>query len=362
MDESAAPGDQSISSLVQGISSRGFCERASKTFLCMMKKVRWHILFWLLYFAGWTWFSVRQYHSPLGLALAVTGVWFVGQASMIYMVIYRLVPRYLKPKRGGLFVLYLVLAVSVASVFITGGSYALIKFPIDWRAYFGYTLLGNAYWAFLALAFTIIRDRLRTERRNQRLEKERVESELRFLKSQMNPHFLFNALNSIYVLIRKDPDLAEHSLAGFSEMLRYQLYECAADLIPIEKETAYLDNYIRLEELRKGNSFKLTYHKEGTHTFFIAPLLIMPLVENAFKYVSSFPDKENWVWINLTYREPVFTLEVRNTVGEEAGLHQGGIGQDNLRKRLGLLYPGLHRLEIREPAGIYSVTLTIQIQ
>ena len=305
---------------------------------------------------------MRQYHSPLWLAIAVTGVWALGQGALIYLVMYRLVPWYLKPKRAGLFVLYLVAALVVSSVFITAGSYALLAFPIDWSAYFGYTLLGNAYWAFLALGFAIIRDRLRNERRNQRLEKERVESELRFLKSQMNPHFLFNALNSIYVLIRKDPDLAEHSLAGFSEMLRYQLYECAADLIPIEKETAYLDNYIRLEELRKGDNLRLTYEKLGTHTFFIAPLLIMPLVENAFKYVSSFPDREIRVWISLSYREPLFTLAVWNTVGEEMELHQGGIGQDNLRKRLALLYPDHHRLEIREQDGIYSATLTIQIQ
>ena len=151
-------------------------------------------------------------------------------------------------------------------------------------------------------------------------------------------------------------------------MLRYQLYECNADRIPIEQEIGYLDNYIGLEKLRRGSTLYTEYHvgKEVRH-FSIAPLLIIPFVENAFKFVSSYPDRPNRVAIQLNCSEGLFELWVKNTVDEDgvAGMGAGaggGIGLENVRRRLLLIYNGRHQLDVRREGATYSVQLKIPVQ
>ncbi len=364
--------------------SRLFCSMARFLF-----RFRWHILFWIAYFIGWTWLSVSVYHTPVGIALVVTLAWFIGQATMIYTTIYQWMPRYLRPRRLGRFFSALTGSILSSAVFTALITYWLLTtfapaYTYTFLANVSYVVMGNVYWAFLAIGAKVFRDRLRNDRRNQRLEKEHAENELRFLKSQMNPHFLFNAINSIYVLIRKDPALAEHTLASFSDMLRYQLYDCATDYIPIEKEISYLENYIRLEQLRKGSMLNVDYevgtNPAGAATavrdFSIAPLLLMPLVENAFKFVSSYPDRDNQVRIQLSFRHPIFHFEIGNTVDEpvtgaatrttrapggSAPRTPGGIGLDNVRRRLELLYPLRHTLTIDPTPDYYTVSLKLQV-
>jgi LytS/YehU family sensor histidine kinase len=199
--------------------------------------------------------------------------------------------------------------------------------------------MTNCYTVFLVVALKSLKDRMTHERRNQLLEKEKTENELRFLKSHMNPHFLFNAINSIYVLIRKDPDFAALTLVKFADMLRYQLYECNADEIPIEKEISYLNNYIELEKIRKGQIIQTRYEVGASAcNFSIAPLLIIHFVENAFKYESSCPEKKNFVTVDLNYQNDIFELSVENTMDEDTVIPKekgwGGIGLCNVRRRL----------------------------
>jgi two-component system, LytTR family, sensor kinase len=373
------------------------CIAGFSRLLCSMARFlfrfRWHILFWIAYFIGWTWLSISSFHTPVGIALAVTLAWFIGQATMIYTILYRWMPRYLRPRRLGLFFSAVAFSILSSAVFTAPVTWWLVTtfipaFPYSFWANFGYVLVGNLYWTFLAVAAKVFRDRLRSDRRNQRLEKEHTENELRFLKSQMNPHFLFNAINSIYVLIRKDPGLAEHTLARFSDMLRYQLYDCATDYIPIEKEITYLENYMQLEQLRKGPALNIDYcagpaGSESPSTgaapagsplsaapahFSIAPLLLMPLVENAFKFVSSFTDRENKVHIRLSFYPPEFHFEIGNTVDEPPanarepiGSRASGIGLENVRRRLELLYPKRHSLSIGNNGQYYTVSLKLQV-
>jgi two-component system LytT family sensor kinase len=355
-------------------------------------RFRWHIIFWTCYLIGWTSFSVLSYHTPVWISLGVTLAWFLGQASMIYLTIYRWVPRLLISRRIWLFFLALGSGIICSSAFTAVSSDWLLKattpaFTLPLSTWFWYVVSGNIFWGFFAASLTVLRDRLRNDRRNQRLEKEHAENELRFLKSQMNPHFLFNAINSIYVLIRKDPDLAEHTLARFSDMLRYQLYDCATDFIPVEKEITYLENYMRLEQLRKGSMLSLDYSMDDTvRGFSIAPLLLMPLVENAFKFVSSFPDRDNRIRMRLFFDGVQFHFEIGNSVddftrspvspgiaGSQAGSPTGsqtpqtgqatasGIGLENVRRRLELLYPMRHTLEIHAGREYYSVSLNLQV-
>jgi two-component system LytT family sensor kinase len=353
------------------------CVTGFSRLLCNMARFlfrfRWHILFWTAYFTGWTCLSVSYYHSPPGIALAVTTAWFIGQATMIYTTLYRWMPRYLRPRRIGLFFSAMAGSILSSAVFTSLISWWLQKtfilaYSYSFLTNFAYVVVGNVYWVLPAVGVKVFRDRLRNDRRNQRLEKEHTENELRFLKSQMNPHFLFNAINSIYVLIRKDPGLAEHTLARFSDMLRYQLYDCATDYIPIEKEITYLENYMQLEQLRKGLALNIDYCAGAAAHFSIAPLLLMPLVENAFKFVSSFTDRENQVRIRLSFHPPEFHFVIGNTVdeppataNEPTGSRASGIGLENVRRRLELLYPNKHHLNITTGPNYYTVSLKLQV-
>lgn len=337
----------------------------------LIPKYRLHLLFWGLYFIFWTIVSANVYHNSYWQAFLLTSIWFAGQAGASYLCLYWLIPRYLNTKRYVVFSLLVMATLLVGSAFVTGGLMGIlwirhIKMTVSPLNEFLYNVMGNFYMCLLVVALKSLKDKMQTDRRHALLEKEKTENELRFLKSQMNPHFLFNAINSIYALIRQDPEFAAATLVKFADMLRYQLYECNADQIPIEKEISYLDNYIDLEKIRKGHLIQ-THYAVGTSTrnFSIAPLLIFPFVENAFKYVSACPEKKNFVTVDLNYQDEIFELSVENTVDEEIPLPKekswGGIGLENVRRRLELMYKGRHALEISRSGDVYSILLTIKI-
>jgi two-component system, LytTR family, sensor kinase len=321
----------------------------------------------------WTYFSIHNYGGQIPRALLATTVYFIGQAGIGYFSIYYLMPRFFLTKRYDLFSVLVFVGILISSLFITAGMFAL--FPsifsegtsrISFSTYFLYSLLAVFSSTVLFISVKVIKERVQTQKMNSILEKEKTENELKFLRAQTNPHFLFNAINSIYILIKKDPDLAQATLARFSDMLRYQLYECNFPEVPIEKEVDYLNNYIELEKLRKGTILSTDYKiGASVSNFLISPLLIIPFVENAFKHVSNFSDKGNFVEISLNYEGGDFKLIVRNSVDKEAYLQtdkmSGGIGQDNIKRRLKLIYPDRHNLVIVKTDETYFVSLTIKI-
>lgn len=339
-------------------------------FTRFFRRYRYHLLFWTVYFLFWTGYSMYSFGTPFLWAWLITSIYFVGHAGTFYTCIYWLIPKFYNTKRYAAFVA-LLLTIFMAGVIPV----AVCLWPVMRHIFEGYTvtfgrtflyvLLANFYTLFLLVGIKIIREKRQGERKTQLLEKEKTENELRFLKSQINPHFLFNAINSIYILIRKDPEMAAGTLAKFADMLRYQLYECNTDEIPIEKEVAYLDNYIEMEKLRKGNTVT-THYEVGSQVsnFHIAPLLIIPFVENAFKYVSAFSNQHNSVDITLAYKAPVFELQVQNTVDENITVPEdkvyGGIGLENVKRRLELIYNNRYNLQINTTNNKYLVTLSIQ--
>ena len=337
----------------------------------LFSRYKWHLLFWTVYFIFWIFFSAYQYNNSYGIAALYTFAWFTGQASSAYITTYWLVPAFFSRRRYVAFSLLYLVVLGLASLLILGIIILIqraqhLPMPAPMGKEISYLLIGNCYTSFLAVAIKAIRDKIRGDRRTALLEKEKTDSELRFLKSQMNPHFLFNAINSIYVLIKKDPDFAGHTLVKFADMLRYQLYECNSDVIPIEKEISYLDNYIQLEKLRKGDLIHTHYHvSPSTGKFSIAPLLLIPFVENAFKYVSNCPEKNNFVTVDLNFQDNIFELSVENSIDADAMMPKekawGGIGLENVRRRLQLIYDGRHALDISTTEDVFSVLLTIKV-
>jgi two-component system, LytTR family, sensor kinase len=220
--------------------------------------------------------------------------------------------------------------------------------------------IGIFYLAF-SVALHLSKEWYIQRKRLQQIEIEKLNTELEYLKSQINPHFVFNSINTIFFQIDKQNTTARETLSRFSEMLRYQLYECNGTDIPIEKELTYLQNYIELQRLRKDDNYIITFTSdEAIKNFSIAPLLMIVFVENAFKHVSTHSDRNNEIAISLHKSDSVFTMKVTNTKDSHVnGKTVGGIGLRNVKRRLDLLYNGSHTLHILDNPGMYSVELSI---
>jgi len=205
-------------------------------------------------------------------------------------------------------------------------------------------------------------------RQKQVAEKAALASELKFLKSQLNPHFMFNALNNIYFLIKKDPDTAADALAQYSDILRYQIYDCNEKYIPLKEEITFLENYIHISQLRKNRLELQVEVPEQVQEEKIAPLLLLPFIENAFKHVSDEKDQLNQIYISLQIVGQQLEVLIKNTIkavsqASTIPIKEGsGIGLINVKRRLDLLYPNQHFLSCEEQAGMYIVHLKLPIQ
>lgn len=199
-------------------------------------------------------------------------------------------------------------------------------------------------------------------------QKEKNELEIKFLKSQLNPHFLFNILNTIYILtIKKDPKASDVVLE-LSDMLRYTLYESNSDQVPLTKEIAFLEHYVNLEKARQNESvlIKLTWNIAGMENKVIAPLLMFPFVENAFKHGLGTSLKNGQVVIDTKLINDRFYFSIINTKseennGERLNADVGGIGVLNTQKRLLFIYPDKHVLKIVNNPTEYKIFLEINL-
>lgn len=218
----------------------------------------------------------------------------------------------------------------------------------------------------LAMSVKLAKNWLNTEKKRLVLEKEHLQTELKYLKSQINPHFLFNTINSIFVLIHKNPDLASESLASFSQMLRYQLYECNEEEILFCKELDFLENFIELETLRlHEDQTELVFeiNRASVQGITIAPFMLIPFVENAFKHVSKGNMQQNFIKMYLSVKNyTMLEMCIENSKNTEGCFVAPGIGLANVQRRLNLVYPKKHRLAIETNATKFKIALTIDLK
>jgi LytS/YehU family sensor histidine kinase len=235
-------------------------------------------------------------------------------------------------------------------------------------------LINNQFWYFLGLVYiagfstiySIISEWKKQEKQRVELQNQTVASELRFLKTQINPHFLFNTLNSLYALTLKKSDDAPEVVLRLSEMMRYMLYECNEPQVPLTKEVAYIENYLNLEKLRLSKTIDLKFNVSGdTSNLSISPLLFIPFIENSFKHGVANQIGEGFVHIDLICKEKELSFCVENSrtqnnsLGHHSGKRSGGIGLINVKRRLDLLYPNKNKLKIEEGLNTYKVCLCI---
>lgn len=325
-----------------------------------------HVLFWAGYFAFWIFFY-RNYYPSLAPLVFTTSVYFFFNAAAFYITGYYLFPRFLYRSEYGKFFLSLGALIISLSVGLAVCLHFLFHGNNDeiagnWTGLLQVALLSISTMLGLMSGAKLVADKMRSDRKTRQMDKQRLESELQYLKAQVNPHFLFNAINSVYFLIRKNPEQAAETLIKLSDLLRFSLYDCSVEKITIEKEIEYLNNFIALESLRKGEKVKVNLVQEGMLSGFqIAPFLLIPFLENAFKHISNFSNKDNTIDIHFQRNNGKFTAEMSNTTDNIVRNGVGGIGLKNVKRRLELLYPGKHALNISESDGKFIVQLALDI-
>jgi len=304
--------------------------------------------------------------------MALTGL----SLPVCYYAAVILTPRYLYLRKIKAFIGYLLfwaflnaIATFVLTLFIYQLVTGILVFSSFFRilSLFCDTILIDISLISISCMIKIITDRYFMEQEMLQIAKEKVTTELNFLRSQVNPHFLFNVMNTIYFQIDKTNTDARLSVEKFSEMLRYQLYECTTDKIQIQKELHYIRNYVAIQTLRmeKDSDIQILIEPD-IGDFFIAPLLILPVVENAFKHVSDFKEAaKNKIRLTVTNEDDrALLVEVTNTYDQAGGqkhlFESGGLGIQNLKRRLELLYPNRHELTISKGETTYQSTLKIQ--
>ena len=343
----------------------------------------YHIPFWLVY--HYTWWIVTV-GNPLTVTnnlfspYAIKFLFYVFfQAAGVYFNLYFLLPRLLEKGKVAAYVFsvlgtILVMAVCIvtgyyASAWLTGRDFQSL-YGVDPNRIFHFlqvnTLPSSAASMTLAMSVKLAKKWFESRRRQEALEKEKLATELNFLRHQFNPHFLFNTINSIFFLIRRDPDKASDALAKFSGLLRYQLYECSDERIPLSRELEYLHHFIELEKLRQGDGLTVKANLDDSinSNRLIAPFILMPFVENAFKHVSREPGQVNWIHIHSQVENDLLVFTVSNSTSTDKVndlIRDAGIGLDHVKRRLLLLYPGTYELDIIKGNNRFDVRLQLRL-
>ncbi len=337
-------------------------------------RIRLHVFFWVSVISGYV--LVQPYLlNKLGFVffiLLVLGKFFI-ISLLVYFNLYVLLPRYLYKNRLMEYAIAIVfsnllIALVLLSIdtYIHTSAYIGDKEDLNDRLYFYTTQVVSNFWYIGSTsALKFARQLLRNKLEMKQVEIEKLQTEIKYLTAQMNPHFLFNAINTIYVQVDRTNIEARETITQFSNILRYHLYECNASMVSLRKEITYLNNYLNIQRLRKSERYKITFqYNEVPEQVQIPPLLFIGFVENAFKYVSSDKEKENFVHIILSYSPGEIIFDIRNSKNTETtdtAINHTGIGISNIQRRLELQFKNRHHLQIDNSNDRYEVNLKLML-
>ena len=329
-----------------------------------------HLLFWLFNYwfiafrsdFNWIGFS----YTSGSLAYAYTyGILF--NAILFYAQVFWLFPKIYIHNRKVKFYIFSVSAIIVVTILETYFDFMLFReYNINDEPLLGSFIANAIFHIIYSIAgfYYILKfEYIKSEKLKQNILEETYKTELKYLKAQLNPHFLFNGINNVYHLIGKNNELAKDTLLQFSDLLRYQLYESSTH-ISLEKELDYVVKYIKIEETRRGSDIRLNYDiKLENPTMKIAPLLLIPFIENAFKHCSNYMNSSmNTVNIRIEEAGGKLNLNVTNSYDQLINeTVAGGIGLTNVQKRMSLLYPDTHKLKITKEKAVHIVDLSISL-
>jgi sensor histidine kinase YesM len=328
--------------------------------------VFYQIAGWILFYYFWYRYFVVTAPGSTAFLLASVTTFFAALA--VYLTIRTIIPMVQKKRRLAWIIAGAVLLVFTLTFGRTAGVMIIYRLLLKDRGiYFMgefFTSLFHISYAFIfSSAVVLYREKYREQLNEEKEVKERLKTELAFLKNQVNPHFLFNVHNSIYFLINEDPGAAARAVLMLSEIMRYQLYECNAAAVLLEKELHNISNYIELEKIRIAKKIKIEYDFSGCDVQFrIAPFILLTLVENAFKHVLVFPGKANFIRVRATMQDNNFYLTVVNSMENNTGTPGEipmGIGLRNLRRRLYLVYKETYDLRLTGREELFTADLKL---
>ncbi|MES2455346.1 MAG: histidine kinase [Bacteroidota bacterium] len=290
----------------------------------------------------------------LGLLADITVSFLFSLGTYLLLCTFYPVQKYVQLFAGLVLSFVFCFAISYLSGRLTGPD------PIRLAIFFRQNILFDGVYVIFAMVFYFMRYAQHKELQQKELVLQNNTAELSFLRSQVNPHFLFNNLNNIYSLVYQRSEQALPAISGLSELLRYMLYD-TAEQVELAKEISYLEKYIALQQLRFEHPSNIGFLIEGeTSGFQIPPLLLIPFVENAFKH-GDVKDTTGQPWLNIhiCVTQNVLTFTCHNTIAQKRKDETGGIGIENVRKRLALLYPDQHVLDISTVDQLFTVNLSL---
>ena len=329
------------------------------------------VLLWILYFV-----VIAQQKNLISDRTGQPGylqirdfVFTINYLLVVLLINYWLLPRYFYRKQ------YLIFA--LISLTILAGAILVEEFVME-RIYFGDSPRGQNFSGFLLtlldigptilffVGFKLAWDNLKKQSDLEQLQKEKVESQMQFLKSQLNPHFLFNNLNNLYSYALENSAKTPEIILQLSAILRYMLYESKENLVPLDKELKYLEDFIRLQELQMENRGKVEFSIKGdTTNKMIAPLILIAFVENCFKHSLSSQSENIRIKIAAEVVGRQLQFHSSNTFAPtESNADKylsKGIGLENVQKRLDLQYPDRHQLTAAIEDSVYHIDLKLDL-
>ena len=333
-----------------------------------INKSVYHLGFWSLAYFFWV-YIFRNNTLVLAHAITIQFCYLVFIAANYYFNSLYTIPRLLNRKK------YLPFVVAFLGMIVAT---AWLRVPVSYSVHkylfriqdikfnvlnvFYESFINIFFWVFFIVAAKMMIDRVRSQVYIEQIEKEKAANELNFLRAQFNPHFLFNSINSIYGYIDKSNKEARGMLLTFSDMLRYQLYECNVERIDMERELNYIKNYVDLQKSRINEQIQVRFTVNNMYNNIqVPPLILITFIENAFKYVGFNEGSENRIEICLDYVDGNLKFSVFNTKDNfiKKDQHSSGLGIANTRRRLELLYPGKYSLDILDTNTDYTISLTI---
>ena len=343
-----------------------------------MRRILFHLAFWLAYLFQdvllvFLLNTTRiQQSTPVNLLLSVNNclVLLIPKMVFTYFILYVTLDKLISKGFQTKGALYSMLALLIALISYRG----LVCFVVDPIIYgwvrptssffyplaFPVALMDIGFVSGAAIALKQIRQQLKRAQEEQRLVREKLETELKYLRNQTNPHFLFNTLNNIYALARKKSDDTADAVMKLSKILRFMLFETSKPLITIRDEIQMLDDYIDLEKIRYDGRLTVCFSKEvEDDQSSISPLLLLPFIENAFKHGASESQFAAFIHVDIKLQDDILTFMVRNS--KEGKSREGAnIGLQNVKRQLELLYTDYDMHVTNEPA-LYSVSLKINL-
>jgi two-component system LytT family sensor kinase len=327
-----------------------------------------HAMYWVLiagFFIYEKKYLIQKASMPYFLACVVVRIFML--IVIAYLNLNYFLPKFLLKRRYSLYAVWVTVSVIgyllVQSLF-DYYLYGFVVGPLRNSSLIGslsYNFFSTLWYLALMLGLKMSIDWYGQNQMLQKTKIEKLQAEINYLRAQVNPHFLFNVLNSLYSLTIKKSDLAPGVVLKLSEMMEYMLYESDETLVPLERELKYLENYLELEKMRQGNHAEIILSISGTpEGKQIAPFMLLPIVENAFKHGVSKIVHNAWLHISIEIAENklFFSIENGRLNFHEKEKHNG-IGLSNLKQRLQLIYPERYTLEIMEDDNKFKLILTI---